>query len=63
MTFLHSMGKKYQFKLKFLHNSAKKKFEHFFKSITQGRGISCKPPSEYSQRFKDFIEEIFEGDQ
>ena len=40
--------------------SAKKKFEHFFKSIAQGKGISCKPPTEYAQRFKDFVEEIFE---
>ena len=38
----------------------KKKFEHFFKSITQGRGISCKPPIEYSERFISFVKKIFE---
>jgi hypothetical protein len=32
--------------------------EHFFKSITQGNGISCKPPDEYAQRFVNFVEEI-----
>jgi hypothetical protein len=38
---------------------AKKKMEHFFKSITQGSGISCKPPIEYSNRFKHYVQEIF----
>ena len=40
----------------------KKKFEHFFKSIAQGRGISCKPPPEYSQRFINFIKNILRND-
>jgi hypothetical protein len=66
LIFLRNMGK-FLLKLHYLFLKlfyrAKKKFEHFFKSITQGSGISCKPPGEYSQRFKDFVEEIFEGDQ
>ena len=46
--------------LLFFNFRAKKKFEHFFKSITQGSGISCKPPLEYAERFKNFVKEIFE---
>jgi hypothetical protein len=33
----------------------KKKMEHFFKGIAQGSGISCKPPNEYSERFKNYM--------
>lgn len=43
----------------FTQYGAKKKMEHFFKSITQGKGISCKPPNEYAERFKNFVRETF----
>jgi len=45
--------------LKTLIFRTKKKFEFFFKTVTQGGGISCKPPDEYSERFKHFISDIF----
>ena len=41
----------------------KKKMEHFVKSISQGKGISCKPPEEYSQRFGEFLMRIFDVKQ
>ena len=37
--------------------------EHFVKSISQGKGISCKPPEEYSQRFGEFLMKIFDVKQ
>lgn len=42
--------------------AGKKKLEHAFKSIFQGRGISCQPPDDYSQRFLSFVNEIFKGE-
>lgn len=33
--------------------------EHFFKGITQGDGISCKPPGEYKDRFYNFMQKVF----
>jgi hypothetical protein len=33
--------------------------EHFFKGISQGSGISCKPPEEYKERFVNFIQKVF----
>ena len=38
----------------------KKKMEHLVKTISQGFGISCKPPDEYSKRFGQFLIKIFE---
>ena len=40
----------------------KKKMEHLVKSISQGSGISCKPPDEYSDRFINFIKRILDVD-
>lgn len=37
----------------------KKKIEKFFKSFTQGKGISCQPPKEYRERFIQFIRKCF----
>jgi 1-phosphatidylinositol-4-phosphate 5-kinase len=39
---------------------AKKKAEHFFKSIAFGDTISAIPPKEYADRFFNFIENIVE---
>ena len=33
--------------------------ENFFKGITNGSGISCKPPKEYMERFTNFSEKVF----
>ena len=38
----------------------KKKMEYLVKTISQGSGISCKPPDEYSKRFGQFLIKIFE---
>ena len=35
--------------------------EHFFKGITQGNGISCKPPNEYMERFQNFTKSILKN--
>ena len=32
------------------------------KSVSQGNGISCKPPNEYSKRFVNFVEKILNTD-
>ena len=39
----------------FTEYSTGKKMEHIFKKITKGSGISAVPPSEYKQRFDNFI--------
>ena len=63
LIFSHNTGKNiFIYTLNFLNIfifRTKKKFEFFFKSVTQGGGISCKPPDEYSERFKHFISDIF----
>ena len=42
----------------FTNYGATKKVEYIVKSVSQGNGISCKPPDEYSTRFVNFIEKI-----
>jgi 1-phosphatidylinositol-4-phosphate 5-kinase len=42
----------------FTNYGASKKVEYIVKSVSQGKGISCKPPNEYSQRFIRFIDKI-----
>jgi 1-phosphatidylinositol-4-phosphate 5-kinase len=37
----------------------KKKMEYMMKSISQGNGISCKPPNDYVIRFKEYLKKIF----
>jgi len=41
--------------------SVKKKMEHFFKGMTQGKGISCKPPNDYMERFQNFTEKVLKN--
>ena len=36
--------------------------EYIVKSVSQGNGISCKPPDEYSRRFINFVENILNTD-
>ena len=36
--------------------------EYIVKSVSQGTGISCKPPDEYSKRFIKFVESILFND-
>ena len=36
--------------------------EYIVKSVSQGTGISCKPPDEYSKRFIKFVESILCND-
>ena len=38
----------------------KKKMEYMMKSISQGNGISCKPPNDYAIRFKEYLKRIFD---
>ena len=42
----------------FTNYGATKKMEYIVKSVSQGTGISCKPPDEYSRRFVHFVETI-----
>ena len=42
----------------FTNYGATKKVEYIVKSVSQGTGISCKPPEEYSNRFINFVENI-----
>ena len=42
----------------FTNYGASKKVEYIVKSVSQGNGISCKPPNIYSQRFIKFIDKI-----
>ena len=44
----------------FKEYDGKKKIENFFKSFTQGKGISCQPPKEYRERFNQFIRKCFD---
>ena len=46
----------------FTNYGATKKMEYVFKSVSQGTGISCKPPDEYSKRFIHFVETILNTD-
>ena len=46
----------------FTNFGATKKVEYIVKSVSQGYGISCKPPDEYSNRFIHFIESILISD-
>ncbi len=42
----------------FTNYGATKKVEYIVKSVSQGKGISCKPPDEYSKRFINFVNKI-----
>jgi len=44
----------------FTNYGATKKVEYIVKSVSQGNGISCKPPNIYSQRFIKFIDKILD---
>ena len=46
----------------FTNYGTTKKVEYIVKSVSQGNGISCKPPNEYSKRFVNFIEKILNTD-
>ena len=46
----------------FTNYGATKKVEYIVKSVSQGNGISCKPPDEYSNRFINFVEKILISD-
>ena len=46
----------------FTNYGATKKMEYIVKSVSQGTGISCKPPDEYSRRFIKFVEKILMED-
>ena len=46
----------------FTNYGATKKVEYIVKSVSQGSGISCKPPNEYSRRFINFIDKILNTD-
>ena len=46
----------------FTNFGASKKVEYVVESVSQGSGISCKPPNEYSQRFIKFIDKILSVD-
>ena len=41
----------------FTEYNAKKKLEHFVKSIKWGNAISCVPPQQYAERFMNFMDE------
>lgn len=47
----------------FTNFGATKKVEYIVKSVSQGPGISCKPPNEYSSRFISFIDKILSVDK
>ena len=44
----------------FTNYGASKRVEYIVKSVSQGKGISCKPPNEYSKRFIRFIDTILD---
>ena len=46
----------------FTNFGATKKVEYIVKSVSQGAGISCKPPNEYSTRFINFVDKILSDD-
>ena len=46
----------------FTNYGGKKKMEYIVKSVSQGSGISCKPPDEYSKRFINFVNLILDMD-
>ena len=46
----------------FTNYGATKKVEYIVKSVSQGNGISCKTPDEYSNRFINFVEKILISD-
>ena len=46
----------------FTNYGGKKKMEYIVKSVSQGSGISCKPPDEYSKRFINFVNMILDMD-
>ena len=46
----------------FTNFGATKKVEYIVKSVSQGAGISCKPPNEYSSRFINFVDKILSVD-
>ena len=46
----------------FTNYGTSKKVEYIVKSVSQGNGISCKPPNEYSKRFVSFVEKILNTD-
>lgn len=46
----------------FTNYGATKKVEYIVKSVSQGNGISCKPPDEYSKRFINFVDTILNSE-
>jgi len=46
----------------FTNFGATKKMEYMVKSVSQGNGISCKPPNQYSTRFIKFVDKILNPD-
>ena len=46
----------------FTNYGTSKKVEYIVKTMSQGKGISCKPPDEYSQRFIKYIDKILNVD-
>ena len=46
----------------FTNFGATKKMEYVVKSVSQGNGISCKPPDQYSTRFIKFVDKILSPD-
>ena len=46
----------------FTNYGGKKRMEYIIKSVSQGTGISCKPPDEYYRRFINFIDSILNTD-
>ena len=46
----------------FTNFGATKKMEYVVKSVSQGNGISCKPPDQYSTRFIKFVDKILNPD-
>ena len=46
----------------FTNFGATKKMEYVVKSVSQGNGISCKPPDQYSTRFIKFVDKVLNPD-